>query len=68
MVETDDGHVGHALQARALKTPMASKDRVVFVDDQRVQESELPDASGCLADLLSRMRPNVACRQQQAAI
>jgi HEAT repeats/Armadillo/beta-catenin-like repeat len=60
MVETDDRHVGHTLQARGLKTPMASKDHVAFVDDQRVQESKLPDAGGDLADLLSRMRSGLA--------
>ena len=51
--------LGHAFEARGLKTPMARKDHAGGVDDQRVQESELPDAGGNLADLLSRMGPGV---------
>ena len=38
---------------------MASKDHVAFVDDERIQEPELPNAGGDLTNLFSRMRSGV---------
>jgi transposase len=59
VAEPNDRHLSHTLQARALQSSMSGENHILVVDDQRVQESELPDAGGNLPDLLFGMGPCV---------
>jgi hypothetical protein len=60
MGEPNNRHFGKSFQPRSLEAPMAGKNHICVVDNQRVQKAELPYARSDLLDLLFGMGARVS--------